>query len=206
MVAVFDSGPSHPHEAAVMSVLQRNLRGCGRCKIKTYPLYDSAGNMPRAKFLGALQAAETDGALLLHFSWNQASNSEFKPVLAELDRLQAAGKVIVAAAGESVTQGRRIQKLDQTVMGQVDGALIIGELTRGGWLNPRSNYGEELFTALKTPHNRNGSSFAAAMFTARLAKAMTRSTDTAEVLRVLKQNKSGFNGKWAPLKALFRNL
>ncbi|MDZ7840872.1 MAG: hypothetical protein U5R46_08650 [Gammaproteobacteria bacterium] len=92
----------------------------------------------------------------------------------------------MAASGQGL--GIDDVALSETVMGNVHHALVIGALGENGGLSGNSVRGK-LLTALPAPIGTLGSSYSAALFTAKLAEVLCRKKDfDLQVLSANKQN------------------
>ncbi len=203
-IAIFDSGEGSSHEKKVTALLRRGLSGCGQCEIRSYPIYNWNGELSVGRFLSALSRAK-ENADILHFSWNIERGRNTKDIEEAIKGLVQSGKIVVAAAGESTKNGRKILKLNETVMGSTPGVFIIGELSPRGWLNIRSNYGDELFTALPAPPGLKGSSFSSVSFTSLLAKSLSRYRGDF-LLQHLRNNRQQSTAPWPRLDRLFEKI
>lgn len=203
-IAVFDSGKGSNHESKVTSLLKQSLKDCEQCEFRSYPIYNWNGELSVGRFLSALQRAE-ESADILHFSWNIERSAKTKEIEERILELGQSGKIIVAAAGESTKNGRKLLKLNETVMGSAAGAFLIGELSPRGWLNLRSNYGDELFTALPAPAGLRGSSFSSIAFTSKLAKSLVRYRQNF-LLQKLRINRQKSTAPWPRLDRLFEAI
>lgn len=177
-IGVFDAPSNHEHSKKVVKIIKDELKSAGgSVKIIEYPIYDSSGSLVEAMFKSQLEKALKDGVRIFHFSWNLKHDEKFSSVLKVLEKISGDSKnVIVAAAGVSEPPMR----LSETVMGKVSHVIIVGELVETGHLHARSNYGRELFTALKSTPDLLGSSGTAALFSARLAANMSSKSTLAK--------------------------
>ena len=191
-VAIFDTGKGNSHEDRVIKLFQQELKNCSRCIIKNFPLYDAEGNLREKIVLNALKDAQKIKPALYHFSWNIEHSEKTKGIEKELQKIVDGGAVIVAAVGENPQNRHRMLKLSETVMGQVKGVLLIGELNEKGNLASRSNYGEELFTALKSPKGYLGSSFSSVRFSARFLEEIQNKSSTKVLVKIHEAKKKSF--------------
>ena len=201
-IGVFDSGVGSKHQSKVIGLLVDETIKCKRCKILTFPIYDLNGNLTEERFLAAIAEAKKKGVNVFHFSWNLKSSLSTKKLEQTLSSLIAGGGVIVAAAGESWTRGRRVMRLSETVMGKVPGIFLVGELSRDQVLTVRSNYGPEMTTALNSPVGYKGSSYSSISFTGRIARSL-QVLDSTILLKKLKLNKHEAASEWPDLDRLF---
>lgn len=201
-ISVFDSGAGFDHEKKILKILKSHLASCRSCEVRSFPIYEKDGTLRVSGFLSALKKG-AQGAQILHFSWNIPAIPKTEPIVQALNDLSRQGKIIVASAGENYENRHRILKLSGTVMGKVQGALIIGELDPRGYLSPRSFYGDEMLTALAPPEGNSGSSFSAVLFTAELAKALT-TADTKTVVERVQTAKKKNTTLYPKLEDLFQ--
>ncbi len=198
-VAVLDSGAGNPHEKQVTQIIRDGLKSCAGCTIKSFPIYDLKGDFSVEKMLTQIKKA-TKTCSVINLSWNMLLDSTLESVRNELTSTVKSGVLVVAASGEPDSkEGSRL--LSSTVMGRVDGAILIGELDKKGKLPIEAYYGPELLTALNPPEGKLGSSFAAALFSARLMKAVRAKEKIS--LEVLQERKKKSFEMYPNLDTLF---
>lgn len=188
-IAVLDDGATHEKE--VIRVLSQLIRECTKCKIHAYPIYNKDGELSEKTFIESLNKAlkETD---IIHLSWNIESSIKTQRIEDSLNKA-AKIKLVVAAAG-APSGGPNLQRpLSETVMGKVKEALIVGELNPNSRKIHMNSYtGPEMFVALTTVKNKNGSSFSLPKLTATAALKMAQQKlsleDIKEVLRKFYKN------------------
>ncbi len=180
-IALLDSGANSDHETQVQNIILQNVDKS--VQIVSFPIYSKSGNLTPDQFLKSIKLAVQENAKILHLSWNMKYKAGFQPIVELLNTLSDKNMLVVAASGSHYPPLR----LQDTVMGQVKDALIIGELDKNGNLVPRNNYGDELLTAIKPPKSLKGSSFSAALFTAQLAnKSLTQPLNAMHLKRDIK--------------------
>lgn len=185
---VIDSYEGHPHRKNIEALFKKELGSCP-VHVEYRNLYNSKGDLLEEPALKVLKEAEQK-ADLVHLSWNLPMNPGFSKIVAQLNRISQK-KILVGASG-APQDGVLTAKLSTTVMGQVQGAILIGELNSKGHLALNSYYGPELLTALRAPDAHPGSSFSSVIFTSRLACAYAKDSkkNWKESLRKRKE-KSG---------------
>ena len=167
-VAVFDAPDTHTHSTQVLAVLKEHSQKCLKCSFELIPIYHQNGDLDLLGFVKSLKKIENDFQIL-HLSWNMKMEPCLQPVLDQLNRLSSRGTAIVAASGENSEVGAMAIPVEQTIMGQVRGAILIGELDRRKKLPVNAYFGSSILTAFPPEGNLKGSSFTAPVFTARWA-------------------------------------
>jgi hypothetical protein len=217
-IYLFDGGKNHPHHLEVKSILESETRlHCpGQIQVKDFSLFDDRGKFDSnvvVNQLKKIEALPSTVVTVLHFSWNDREIPEYSEFEKRLSVILGKGHFIVAAAGENVDNPHQILKLLDTVMGRalsgVSTGFIIGELTEGGHLAPRSHYGADLFTALAPSRKKSGSSFSAPLFTARLACAFSNQKQPVQersqaLAALLRKRKTLGSATYPTLSDLFR--
>lgn len=182
-IHVFDAPVAHSHAQEVLSVIHEGVKDCPTCQVIHHPIYTLEGELRSGLILEETNAlfarlrkakCRPETGIVLHFSLNLRSSEKTGPVEKRLREMAACGAYVVAAAGENPENRHRMLRLKDTIMGRAKGVLVIGE-KKEGKLAPRSNYGPELFTSLEPPKGKRGSSFSAAVFSAKLARALAES-------------------------------
>ena len=192
VIAVLDTGSGSPHEAELLKVLKKELASCHKCEVKTFPIYDQQGNLYLKTFLGALKAAQKNGARVIHLSWNVRADALWESTVAKmvvaLDEVGSKAVVVAAAgdASESEDKSKPRESLSQTVMAQVKHAFIIGELSENGKPLRGAWKGAELLTSIQPPAGTKGSSFSSLLFSAALLKMWSEHPElSAEQVRLM---------------------
>ena len=167
-VAVFDAPGFHTHSKQVMALLKEHSQKCLKCTYELIPIYSANGDLDVPGFVNSLKKIKAEYQLI-HLSWNMRMEPRLEPILAELNRLSKNGIAIVAASGETSESGQVALPVEQTIMGQVRGAILIGELDHRKKLPMSAYFGSSIFTAFPPSKNLKGSSFTAPVFTAQWA-------------------------------------
>ena len=173
-IAIFDSGSTSPHEAKVKKAFSGEP-ACQGLKIFSFAVYEINGDLKTKTVLEQIAKAEKTGATIFHFSWNLPGTEDSKPISQQLEKLIKKNNFVVAAAGDAQKTLSERLPVEQTIMGQINGAFVIGEVNANGNLNPQSHYGPGLFAADTAPEGFQGSSFSAVRFTCLLAKSLKTS-------------------------------
>lgn len=212
-IALFDGGIKNLHHIEVRKVILQEVQThCpGKVTLKDFSLFTAKGSFDSNSVVKSLESlALVQKSRILHFSWNDAQSPIYASFEQVLRKAAANGTPIVAAVGENVDDPNRMLKLSQTVMGSSIGksnfGFLIGELNERGQLSARSNYGEELFTALPPKKGKAGSSFSAPLFSARLACALAlkkKNITTVDFINGLRVKKNSFNTLYPSLENLF---
>lgn len=191
-VAVFDSRPQDAHAKKVLKLFSEKAPNC---EIRLIPIYNEHGQLEVSKFQKALDVLPAD-IQVLHLSWNQFFEPQFQGVIKALHQQIQKGKVVVAASGESQDANRINGPLKETVMGQVPGAILVGELDGKGKLTSRAFFGPELTAAWSAPSGYRGSSFSSILLTAELCKRGVQNQNWPTKFKSIKERSSKI---WPPL-------
>lgn len=187
IIAVLDDG--NAHEKKIVKELQKLIKECKTCKIKTYPIYKSNGDLTTDQFINSLKKA-TQEADVLNFSWNITSDRQ----TAEIEKaLQETAKTKIIAAAAGAPEGAKLrQPLVCTVIGKTKGLFIIGELNQQGRLHMHSYEGSKMLTALTPVNGESGSSFSVLKLTAAIAIDLAAGNTEVEIKKRLQNKKSEF--------------
>lgn len=170
-IALFDSPVGTEHGDQVQQVLQGKLASCTVCRVTRYGFFQTDGRVDHSKFLQQLKdlPARTH---IVHISWNLPYDSRYYLIVAELKRLISKGVKVVAASGESQDPSHINREIKDTVMGRVEGVILVGELNKKGRLPIRAFYGPQITKSYPSIEGHPGSSFTSLIETARIAIEM----------------------------------
>lgn len=169
-IAVLDTPPGHGHSQKIIEVIRTNYSSSCPLDIELFPIYENA-NLTIQTFQSALEQTHGFSPQITNLSWNTLYREAYNPIIGELKKLSHRS-FLVTAAGET-NDSSDVHEVSDSVLGKVPKALIIGALSKEGRLASRSFYGK-LLTALPPPEGTLGSSFSAALFTAKLAETLCR--------------------------------
>lgn len=140
---------------------------CKNCELVNYTPYTKDGTLDVAALQGRIDSLPSNTSFVF-FDFNLKSNEETKRLIEAVNKRADMGLVVVGSAGvprENEASG----PLSKTVLGQVRGALIIGELGDRDRLIPSGFYGPEMLTALRPPKDKLGLGYSPLIFAAELA-------------------------------------
>lgn len=167
VIGVLDTGPGSSHEKEVTQEIRKAWATCKTCQIKTFPIYKPDGMLYEEQMLKSLDQAAKESTFL-HLSWNTEYTAAYSRIVSKLNQIAESGKLIVASVG--APEGNKIRgQIQNTVMGKVKLAILIGELNEKNVLAFNTYEGPEMYKALHPPRGKRGSSFSAAVFSGRLA-------------------------------------
>ncbi|KYG63126.1 hypothetical protein AZI86_15540 [Bdellovibrio bacteriovorus] len=141
--------------------------GCKNCELVNYTPYTKEGELDTAALQERIDSLPSSTSFVF-FDFNLKSNEQTKPLIEAINKRADLGLVVVGSAGvpkENEASG----PLSKTMLGQVRGALIIGELGERDRLIPTGFYGPEMLTALRPPKDMIGQGHSPLIFAANLA-------------------------------------
>lgn len=141
--------------------------GCKSCELVNYTPYAKDGTIDLAALQGRIDSLPSNTSFVF-FDFNLKSNDVTKPLIEAMNKRADLGLIVVGSAGvprENEASG----PLSRTVLGQVRGAVIIGELGDRDRLVPTGFYGPEMLTALRPPKELLGQGYSPLIFAAELA-------------------------------------
>jgi len=167
-IAIFDSPATHQHSQKVIRLFEKQLKNCKTCEFKLFPIFKNSGEISIEDFVNGLREAKAQ-AKVIHISWNLAYEPRFEPVIQELNLITASGLPVVGASGESQEKSMHNLSIDQTVLGKVNGIILVGELDQKGKLSSRSFYGPSILAAFSGVRDFPGSSFTSVLVSSKIA-------------------------------------
>jgi len=187
-------------ETKVKPLFAAQASGCKSCEIVNMTPYKEDGQVDLAALAKSIEELpETTSFALMDF--NLKSSDENKALIETLNKKTAAGFVVVASAG-APKSSEASSPLSRTVFGQVQGALIIGELSERDRLMPTGFYGPEMLTAVRPPKDMMGQGFGPLIFASNLAEKWNKRTST-EWVDYFKTKKLKSRKIWLDLNDLF---
>lgn len=172
-IALFDSSLKTDHGKAVHNFLKDKLKTCQSCEILHFDFFDSNGKVD-VKKMESLISGLPKSVKILHFSWNVPFTEKYKEVVRILNQKINENIKVVAAAGESQDPFEIAMPVKETVMGQLTGVILVGELNAKGRLSNSSYFGPEIKVSYPMIPGHSGSSFTSLLETARLALEIDR--------------------------------
>jgi hypothetical protein len=172
-IALFDSSLKTAHGTSVNSFLKEKIKKCQTCEILHFDFFDSNGKVD-VKKMESLILGLPKSVKIIHFSWNVPFTEKYKEVVRLLNQKIGENVKVVAASGESQDPFEIALPVKETVMGQLTGALLVGELNAKGRLSNSSYFGPEIKISHPTIPGYPGSSFTSLLETAKLALEIDR--------------------------------
>jgi len=187
-------------ETKVKPVFQAQSDNCKSCEIINMTPYKEDGKVDEAALVKSLEVLP-EGSSFALMDFNLKANDENKALIEMLNKKTAAGFVIVASAGAPKST-EASSPLSRTVLGQVHGALIIGELSERDRLMPTGFYGPEMLTAVRPPKDMIGQGFGPLIFASNLAEKWNKRSST-EWVDYFKTKKLKSRKIWLDMNDLF---
>lgn len=201
-IAVFDTPKNHSHSQKVIEKIKRGWGDCRICEVELFAIYNNKGELLLNDFLYALKKID-NSYRVINLSWNLPFEEKYFAIVQELNRITDLGVVLVAASGIE-TGSKPVINIDQTVMGQVKSAILVGELINGKLTN-KAYYGEKISIALPEDQKYKGSSFLAAEISGRILNSIVNGRNYAswaEHFRLVKKNSQRM---WPSIEDYFKS-
>lgn len=184
----------------VEHLFQERSRSCKGCELINHTPYKKTGEVDYAGLKKKIESLP-ESTSFVFFDFNLKVNDQNRALVEALNKRTANGLVVVGTAGlppENEASG----PLSRTILGQVHGAIIIGELTERDRLPPTGFYGPEMLTALRSPRNLMGQGYSPLIFAANLAQNWNKK-DGTEWVEYLKNKKMKTRKLWLDMGDLF---
>nr|BFD63389.1 hypothetical protein BdHM001_20700 [Bdellovibrio sp. HM001]BFD67275.1 hypothetical protein HAGR004_22970 [Bdellovibrio sp. HAGR004] len=200
-VIYFGQNKAEDFELKVKPVFADFVKSCKRCEILNYTPYTKTGEVDMESLQERLESLP-EGASFVFFDFNMKVNDANKELVDLLNKKADSGLVIVGAAG-GPRASEASSPLSRTILGQVHGALIIGELGERDRLFPVIGfYGPEMLTALRAPRDLVGQGYSPLIFTANLATNWQKRS-SSEWVEHFRMKKMKTRKLWLDLGDLF---
>lgn len=167
VVAVLSGESKSEFETKIEPVLKDQLKICATCTFQNITPYTSEGNFELSKVPGKLEEA-ANSASFIFFNWNGKSTTETKTIVEALKKIVATGKLVVASTG-AAKESEPTLPLSRTIVGEVPGIVIVGDMGERERLPAASYFGPEMLTAVKPPKEFVGQGYGPLFFASRLA-------------------------------------
>ncbi|UOF01705.1 hypothetical protein [Bdellovibrio reynosensis] len=175
-VIFFGQQKAEDFDTKVKPVFADFVRPCKSCEIVNYTPYTKDGHVDMEALQERIQSLPENTSFIF-FDFNLKANDQTKELIETLNKKVAAGLLVVGSAGAPKSL-ESSSPLSRTVLGKVNGALIIGELAERDRLMPTGFYGPEMLTALRPPKDMMGQGYSPLMFAAELAENWQKRTPT----------------------------
>lgn len=199
-VIYFGQQKAEDFELKVKPVFEEKVRPCKSCEIVNFTPYTKEGEVDMEALRERVDSMPA-GASFVFFDFNMKVSDANKDLVELLNKKADSGLVVVGTAGAPKTT-EASGPLSRTVLGQVHGALIIGELAERDRLMPTGFYGPEMLTALRPPKDMMGQGFSPLLFAAALAENWQKRT-SSEWVEYFKTKKMKSRKIWLDMGDLF---
>lgn len=199
-VVYFGLKKEEEFNAKLKPVFFEQSRNCKKCEIENFTPYAQDGEIDLRVLQDKIKTLPEDISFVF-FDFNLKVTEENKELVQLLNQKAKAGLVIVATAGIPKAD-EASGPLAKTVLGQVDGVLLIGELGERDRLIPTGFYGPEMLTALRPPKDKIGQGYSPLIFAAALAEHWHKKKPD-EWVAYFKSKKSKTRKIWMDLNDLF---
>jgi hypothetical protein len=187
-------------ESKVEPFFRNQLKTCKSCVIVNMTPYDENGNFDIKQLAKKIEDLPAESSFVF-FGFNTKVTEQTKKVIEALNKRAGDGLVVVGTAGVPEV-AEPSGPLSRTMLGQVQGALIIGELGQKDRLVPTGFYGPEMLTAVRPPKDKMGQGIAPLIFAAALAENWSK-RPPHEWVEFLKAKKMKTRRIWLELGEVF---
>ncbi len=171
IVGVISGVDKAVYESKLDPLLKEQLRNCGLCSVRNFTPYDAQGKVDTHQIASALEQARSSSSFIF-LNWNEKAEGN-SDIVDGLKKITTAGVVVIASAG-AAQENQNVLPLGRTVVGQVPGVVIIGELMEKESLLTKSYFGPQMLTALKPPKEYVGQGVSSLFFVSKLATHWSR--------------------------------
>jgi hypothetical protein len=200
-ISVFSGEDKDDFKSRVLPILTEQMKACNQCVIRNISPYGKEGKFQLKEVPAKLEEAAATSSFFF-VDWNVRSGPETKAVEQALQKVTDSGVIVIAAAGLAKDSEPTLP-LSRTVMGQLKGVVIIGELAERERLPTQSFFGPEMLTALKPPKGYVGQGLGPTFFAAKLAVQWNKRT-ASEWLSHFQSAKLKVRRIWPTLDDFFR--
>jgi len=173
-VAVLSGEDKAVFEEKVAPLLKEEMKSCSGCSFQNITPYTAEGKLSLAEIPARLETAGSSSSFIF-IHWNAKVTDETRPILEVLKKITQSGMMVIGSAGLAKGEEPTLP-LNKTVLGQVAGLIIIGELGDRERMLTQSYFGPEMLTALRPPKEYLGQGFAPLFFASRLATQWNKKT------------------------------
>lgn len=167
-VVYFGQQKPEEFELKVKPFFTEKVRSCKSCEIINFTPYTKDNELDMDALVERIETLP-ESTSFVFFDFNMRVNESNKALLELLNKKADSGLIVVGTAGAPKST-ESSGSLSRTVLGQVHGALIIGELAERDRLMPTGFYGPEMLTAIRPPKEFMGQGFGPLIFAAALAE------------------------------------
>lgn len=172
VVGVISGESRTEFETKYNSFFKEQWSNCPNCELRNLSVYDDKGNLNEKALASQLEALAGETSLLFfNVNWRYKAD-EHKPLVDLLKKISE-HEVVIGSAGYP-RSGESSAPLSRTVLTQVAGLIVIGEINERERLLADSFFGPEMLTAIKPPRDYVGKGLGPAFFVAKLAQSYPR--------------------------------
>lgn len=199
-VAYFSLNGKEHFETKVKPIFKDNASACKSCEIMNLTPYTKEGQVDVEALAKAIEAIPRQTSFVF-MDFNLKNSDDNKEVLEALNGKANKGIIVVASAGQPIG-AEASSPLSRTILGQVQDAVIIGELSERDRLMPQGFYGPEMLTAVRPPKDKIGQGFGPLIFASTLAENWTKRSSN-QWIAYFKEKKMKTRKIWLDLNDLF---
>lgn len=199
-VIYFGQQKAEDFELKVKPMFEEKSRPCKSCEIVNFTPYTKEGAVDMAALLERVESLPV-GTSFVFFDFNMKVTDANKELVESLNKKADSGLVVVGTAG-APKMAEASGPLSRTVLGQIHGALIIGELAEKDRLMPTGFYGPEMLTALRPPKEMLGQGYSPLLFAAALAEKWQKRS-SSEWVEYFKNKKMKSRKIWLDMNDMF---
>jgi hypothetical protein len=199
-IAVLAGGPKADFESKIAPLLQTQIKSCSGCSFQNITPYNSDGEFNLKEVPDKIEAARSSSSFLF-VHWNAKVTDETKPTLEVLKKVTQAGWIVIGSAGLAQNEEPTLA-LNKTVLGQVAGLIIIGDLAERERLLTKSYFGPEMLTAIRPPDSYVGQGMSSIFFASKLATNWNK-RESKDWLAHFQTTKSKVRRIWPSLDDFF---
>jgi hypothetical protein len=171
-IAVLAGESKADFEAKLVPLLNEEMKKCAACSYQNITPYTSEGLLNLKEVPARIETARSSSSFL-YVHWNAKVTDETRPILEIMKKVTHDGWMVIGSAGLAKNEEPTLA-LNKTVLGQVAGLIIIGDLAERERLLTKSYFGPEMLTALKPPDEYVGQGLGSLFFASRLASQWNR--------------------------------
>lgn len=199
-VGYFGQVPAAEFDSKIKPVFEANSRRCKNCELINLTPYSATGEVEQKLITEKIESLPSEISFVF-FDFNTRATEQNKKWIEALNKKSAEGLLVVGTAGVPIAP-ESSGPLSRTVLGQVHGSFIVGELTDRDRLTPSGFYGPEMLTALRGPKDLLGQGYVPLIFAATLAENWNKRSPQ-EWSEHFKQKKIKSRKIWLSLNDLF---
>lgn len=199
-VVFFGHQKAEEFELKVKPLFAEKVRPCKSCEIINFTPYTKEGEVDMEALLERVESLPP-GTSFVFFDFNMKVTDQNRALVELLNKKADSGLVVVGTAGAPPST-ESSGPLSRTLLGQVHGALIIGELAERDRLMPTGFYGPEMLTAVRPPKEFLGQGYGPLIFAAALAENWKKRT-SSEWVEYLRNKKIKSRKIWLDMGDMF---